>query len=145
MVSYGTNITSVAADRALTTAVAAIENDFGECMEVCKRENARSDDGIQTAHTGDEVKRIESVRRADIGPVNKEHAHRTLLRPFSDDRYDRRRGLSSHRTRRCRLSSPSSHTRNMNPCTTEQQAYSTSDTLTSDPNTTLGRFKMKLI
>lgn len=51
MVSYGTNITSVAAGRALTAAVAAIENDFGECMEVCKRENARSDDGIHIAHT----------------------------------------------------------------------------------------------
>lgn len=32
------------ADRALTAAVAAAEYDFGECMEVCKRENARSDD-----------------------------------------------------------------------------------------------------
>lgn len=51
MVSYGTNITSVAAGRTLTAAVAASENDLGECMEVCKRENARSDDGIHTAAT----------------------------------------------------------------------------------------------
>lgn len=51
MVSYCTNITSVAAGRTLTAAVAASENDLGECMEVCKRENARSEDGSQTAPT----------------------------------------------------------------------------------------------
>lgn len=72
MVSYGTNITSVAAGRALTAAIAAIENDFGECMEVCKRENARSDDGIQTAHTGDagNASRVCGEVRVDVGLVD---------------------------------------------------------------------------
>lgn len=66
MVSYGTNITSVSADRALTAAVAATEYDLGECMEVCKRENARSDDdNTSCAHPASTARVLQRMQPAD--------------------------------------------------------------------------------
>lgn len=44
--SYCTNITRVTAGGVLAAALAAIEYHLCECMEVCKRENARSDDTV---------------------------------------------------------------------------------------------------